>query len=84
MQILGVPGSKFGSSILTPQMPVGAKRGRILFITDLEFELADVLTMAALPGDLFSGADASLTQANYFALWRDLVNRPGFYGGHFV
>jgi AraC-like DNA-binding protein len=53
------------------------QRGWRLLITDLGLQPADVLAMAALPGDLFSRADATLTPADYFALWRGLEAAAG-------
>lgn len=52
-------------------------RGWRLLITDLGLQPADVLALAGLPGDLFSRADASLTPADYFALWRGLETAAG-------
>ncbi len=48
-----------------------------LLILDMGYALADVLSLARLPGDLFASSDASLSPAQYFDLWRGLEQAAG-------
>ena len=48
-----------------------------LLILDMGYNLADVLTLARLPGDLFARKEASLSPTEYFNLWRGLEQAAG-------
>src|SRR5438552_17519456 len=48
-----------------------------VLITDLGVDPAFVLRLAGFPADLFVREDASLSSADYFRLWRDLVESAG-------
>ncbi len=48
-----------------------------LLIQDMGYSPADVLSLARLPGDLFARHGASLSPAEYFALWRGLEQAAG-------
>ena len=48
-----------------------------LLILDMGYNLADVLTLARLPGDLFARKEASLSPSEYFNLWRGLEQAAG-------
>ncbi len=48
-----------------------------LLILDMGYAPADVLNLARLPGDLFARPGASLSPAEYFALWRGLEQAAG-------
>lgn len=48
-----------------------------LLIKDMGFSVADVLSLARLPGDLFARLGASLSPAQYFDLWRGLEQAAG-------
>jgi len=55
----------------------GIMRGWKLMLSDMGLHPADVLTLAALPADLFARNDASLDPAEYFRLWRGLELAAG-------